>query len=76
LRNPDRPLGGASFLPPLAVEEDSRQRTNRISSPERWELKQMIAAGSLDKRTLADLDEEVNIYYITTSTFVQAGLWH
>ena len=30
----------------------------RISSPERWELKQMIAANVIDKSELPDFDEE------------------
>jgi len=61
MRNPDRPAS-SSFLPIVPVEDDSiRRKTNRISSPEKWELKQMMAAGSLDKRTLADLDEELHI---------------
>jgi len=64
MRNPDRPLGGAGFLPPLAGDDDLRIKTHRISSPERWEIKQMIAAGSLDKRALEDLGEEVNLRFI------------
>ena len=68
LRNPDRPLGGGNaFLPPLAVEDDGRHKTNRISSPERWELRQMIAAGVLDKRTLGDLGEEVRWSFVSES---------
>ncbi|CAG7822811.1 unnamed protein product [Allacma fusca] len=62
LRNPDRPvMGKNSFLPTVSMEDDGRHKTNRISSPERWELKQMMAAGSLDRRTLADLDEELHV---------------
>ncbi|CAL8099006.1 unnamed protein product [Orchesella dallaii] len=60
MRNPDRPMKN-TFLPPLAIEDDNRHKTNRISSPEKWELKQMIAAGSLDKRTVEMLEEELHV---------------
>lgn len=60
MRNPDRPIQN-SFLPPLAIEDDGRHKTNRISSPEKWELKQMIAAGSLDKKTVEMLEEELHV---------------
>ena len=60
MRNPDRPLTGRNTFLPTVNEDDGRQKTNKITSPERWEIKQMIAAGSLDKRTLADIDDEVS----------------
>jgi hypothetical protein len=45
-RNPDRPVGNATVLAGLqgALEPDdhsSRKRVTRISSPERWEIKQV-----------------------------------
>lgn len=44
-RNPDRPTNSNSvFKLPIGVdegEEDSRKRVTRISSPERWEIKQV-----------------------------------
>ncbi|KAG1664918.1 ATP-dependent RNA helicase DHX8 [Nymphon striatum] len=56
-RNPDRP----STLPVVSVIDDddrnSRKQIKRISSPERWEIKQMIAANCVDKSELPDFDE-------------------
>ena len=45
-RNPDRPINNATSVLRLPVgidesEEDSRKRVTRISSPERWEIKQV-----------------------------------
>jgi ATP-dependent RNA helicase DHX8/PRP22 len=67
-RNPDRP---SSLLEPATMrgllpgdqEADSisRRRVNRISSPERWEIKQMIAANVIDKSELPDFDEETGL---------------
>lgn len=47
-----------------AGDEDDQatfKRVNRVSSPERWELKQMIAANCINKSELPDFDEEVRI---------------
>jgi ATP-dependent RNA helicase DHX8/PRP22 len=33
----------------------------RMSSPERWEIKQLIAAGVIDKSELPDFDEETGL---------------
>ncbi|KNC23658.1 hypothetical protein FF38_13728 [Lucilia cuprina] len=62
-RNPDRPFGGGTSLLNLQGsgdndEDDSRKRVTRISSPERWEIKQMISSGVLDRSELPDFDEE------------------
>jgi ATP-dependent RNA helicase DHX8/PRP22 len=46
------------------VEEDeltNRKRVQRISSPERWELKQMMAANCIDKMDLPEFDEETGL---------------
>lgn len=45
-RNPDRPMNSGTSVLRLPVgldegEEDSRKRVTRISSPERWEIKQV-----------------------------------
>lgn len=45
-RNPDRPMNNTTSVLRLPVgidegEEDSRKRVTRISSPERWEIKQV-----------------------------------
>lgn len=66
-RNPDRPQGGGTSLLQLEgamepVEEDqSRKRVTRISSPERWEIKQMISSGVIDRSELPDFDEETGL---------------
>lgn len=60
-RNPDRPAG----IPVVPVyEEDepsSRRKVQRITSPEKWEIKQLISAGVLDKADYPDFDEETGI---------------
>ncbi|KAK6166438.1 hypothetical protein SNE40_023128 [Patella caerulea] len=61
-RNPDRP----SMLPLVdAPEQDNlnsgQKKFKRISSPERWELKQMLAANCIDKSELPDFDEEMGL---------------
>ena len=74
LKNPDRPgfatggnlapLGHQENLnlgPGVSVNEKSdvtAKKRVRMSSPERWELKQMIAANVIDKSELPDFDEE------------------
>lgn len=63
LRNPDRPLSLLD-LKTGVVEEDeltNRKRVQRISSPERWELKQMMAANCIDKMDLPEFDEETGL---------------
>lgn len=53
-RNPDRPF----VLPSVKrSRDDIKSKKQRISSPERWELKQMMAANVLDKSQLPDFDE-------------------
>ncbi|KAK7109917.1 ATP-dependent RNA helicase DHX8-like isoform X1 [Littorina saxatilis] len=60
-RNPDRP----STLPLVnapEIDEQGEVRTfKRISSPERWELKQMMAAKVIDISELPDFDEETGL---------------
>lgn len=64
-RNPDRPVGGTSMLHlqgTLDGEEDqTRKRVTRISSPERWEIKQMISSGVIDRSELPDFDDETGL---------------
>lgn len=68
-RNPDRPTASSSKallrLPGGAtIDEDddvSRKRVHRISSPERWEIKQMISSGCIDKSELPDFDDETGL---------------
>ncbi|KAI8799552.1 P-loop containing nucleoside triphosphate hydrolase protein [Cladochytrium replicatum] len=65
LRNPERPEGGGGGAPTRGVpvmEDDgpktSGSRMKRISSPERWEIRQLIASGVLDPKDYPTFDEE------------------
>lgn len=65
-RNPDRPAPAATVLAGLQGnldpdEDSSRKRVTRISSPERWEIKQMISSGVIDKSEMPDFDEETGL---------------
>lgn len=62
MRNPDRPMS-LMELTKGTDEEDlaTYKRVNRISSPERWELKQMMAANCISKSELPDFDEEQGV---------------
>lgn len=42
-------------------EDQTRKRVTRISSPERWEIKQMISSGVIDRSELPDFDEETGL---------------
>ena len=60
-RNPDRP----SSMPLVTVPEQNewveRKRAQRMSSPEKWEWKQMAAANCVDITELPDFDEETGV---------------
>ncbi|KAF6209908.1 hypothetical protein GE061_015662 [Apolygus lucorum] len=62
MRNPDRPT---SLLDLGSFDDNddfqSRKRVNRISSPEKWEIKQMLVAGCIDKSELPDFDDETGL---------------
>ncbi|XP_037092535.1 ATP-dependent RNA helicase DHX8-like [Pollicipes pollicipes] len=60
-RNPDRPTEQRGAP---AIDDDALnavRRVQRISSPERWELKQMIAANVIDKSEYPEFDEETGV---------------
>ncbi|XP_053689377.1 ATP-dependent RNA helicase DHX8 [Sabethes cyaneus] len=65
-RNPDRPTNVPSMLnyqdnvDPME-ETTSRKKVTRISSPERWEIKQMISSGVIDRSEMPDFDEETGL---------------
>ncbi|VDP13935.1 unnamed protein product [Soboliphyme baturini] len=65
-RNPDRPFLPNSFmdssLDDLGVNVPLK-RLKRLSSPERWELKQMIAANCISNAELPDFDEETGVLH-------------
>lgn len=65
-QNPDRSAGGTSMLQlqgggENGEEDQTRKRVTRISSPERWEIKQMISSGVIDRSELPDFDEETGL---------------
>ncbi|XP_050539097.1 ATP-dependent RNA helicase DHX8 [Daktulosphaira vitifoliae] len=60
-RNPDRPTSLLELQTVDADEMTNLKRVNKISSPERWEIKQMLSANCIDKSELPDFDEETGI---------------
>ena len=60
-RNPDRPTSMPLVSIPDMDDSTEKKRFQRISSPEKWELKQMMAANVIDKTELPDFDEETGI---------------
>ena len=61
-RNPDRPTSLLDLQGNLEDDEThSKKRVNRISSPERWEIKQMMSAACIDKSELPDFDDETGL---------------
>ncbi|CAB0032554.1 unnamed protein product [Trichogramma brassicae] len=62
LRNPDRPISVIEFETNNDEDETySKKRVQRLSSPEKWEIKQMLAASCIDKSELPDFDTETGI---------------
>ncbi|CAH1788112.1 unnamed protein product [Owenia fusiformis] len=61
LRNPDRPSTMPLVVNAPEVNDIMDKKRMRIPSPERWELKQMIAAGVVDKSELPDFDDETGL---------------
>lgn len=66
--NPDRSsVMGTSLLQLQGTgdknenDDQTRKRVTRISSPERWEIKQMISSGVIDRSELPDFDEETGL---------------
>ncbi|KAK3913291.1 ATP-dependent RNA helicase DHX8 [Frankliniella fusca] len=61
-RNPDRPTSLLELQGDIEDDENhSRKRVNRISSPEKWEIKQMMSAACIDKSELPDFDDETGL---------------
>ncbi|KAG8223933.1 hypothetical protein J437_LFUL003741, partial [Ladona fulva] len=62
-RNPDRPTSLLEINASLMEEDESvsRKRVHRISSPEKWEIKQMLSAACIDKSELPDFDDETGL---------------
>ena len=52
----------SDFAPRLEDPSGQRvRRQNRLTSPEKWEIKQLIAAGVLDKEDYPGFNEETGI---------------
>lgn len=60
-RNPDRPCSLPLLARPDDDDVDNRRRVQRISSPEKWEIKQMLSANCIDKSELPDFDETTGL---------------
>lgn len=71
-RNPDRPTaklnltGDFNDMDNNDDEEDNnsgvpQKRMTKISSPERWEIKQMISSGVIDRSEMPDFDDETGL---------------
>lgn len=62
-RNPDRPssMPLVEHVPDIDDASEKKRRYQRMSSPERFEIQQMIAANVIDKSELPDFDEESGI---------------
>ncbi|KAG2187395.1 hypothetical protein INT44_005083 [Umbelopsis vinacea] len=54
-RNPDRPSATRARI---VEDDDSGRSRKRLSSPERWEIKQLIASGVLDPSEYPNFDDE------------------
>jgi len=62
LRNPDRPTSLLELQGNYDEDETySRKRVQRLSSPEKWEIKQMLAASCIDRSELPEFDMETGI---------------
>jgi len=60
-RNPDRPTNILVDAPELEDEKSEMRTFKRLSSPDRWVLKQMMAANCIDITALPDFDEETGL---------------
>ncbi|KAK0083742.1 hypothetical protein PV326_006537, partial [Microctonus aethiopoides] len=63
LRNPDRPTTLLELQGGNLDENEmySRKRVKRLSSPEKWEIKQMLAASCIERSELPEFDTETGI---------------
>ncbi|XP_011496009.1 PREDICTED: ATP-dependent RNA helicase DHX8 [Ceratosolen solmsi marchali] len=62
LRNPDRPTSLLEYQSNIDEDETcSRKRVQRLSSPEKWEIKQMLAASCIERSELPEFDTETGI---------------
>lgn len=59
-RNPDRP-SDLTTAPPVLEEGHKGKGMTRMTSPEKWEIKQLIAAGVLEKSDYPGFNEELGL---------------
>jgi ATP-dependent RNA helicase DHX8/PRP22 len=64
--NPSRPLGlsDAAALRSRQLDDErehNKSRTKRLSSPERWEMTQLLASGAMGQRDRPDVSEDTGI---------------
>ncbi|KAF5368482.1 hypothetical protein D9758_002163 [Tetrapyrgos nigripes] len=55
-----RASSGANALPLNSKDEGPVRSAKRLTSPERWEIKQLISSGVIPASEYPDLDEEIN----------------
>jgi len=56
----NRALSGANAMPLNMKDEGPIRSTKRLTSPERWELKQLISSGALDAADYPELQEDLH----------------
>lgn len=59
-RKAARASTGANAMPLNAKDEGPIRSTKRLTSPERWELKQLISSGQLDPADYPELEEDLH----------------
>lgn len=59
-RSAARAASGSNATPLLHVDERKSRNAKRLSSPERFEIKQLIASGAVNAADYPDIDEELN----------------
>ncbi|RDB29374.1 Pre-mRNA-splicing factor ATP-dependent RNA helicase prp22 [Hypsizygus marmoreus] len=55
-----RASSGANALPLRSKDEGPVRSAKRLTSPERWEIKQLISSGAVDASEYPELDEDLN----------------
>jgi ATP-dependent RNA helicase DHX8/PRP22 len=55
-----RASSGSNAVPLRAKDEGPVRSAKRLTSPERWEIKQLISSGAIDASEYPDLDEDFN----------------
>ncbi|KAI3622057.1 atp-dependent rna helicase dhx8 [Moniliophthora roreri] len=53
-------MSGANAVPLNSKDEGPKRSAKRLTSPERWEIKQLISSGALDPSEYPDLDEDMH----------------